>query len=66
LDISDHISDPTLAFLGVVSVQVRWGVPTADDQYILGTLINGLSDQHRELVFEHLVKAAERQLALLA
>jgi class 3 adenylate cyclase len=66
LDISDHIIDPTLAFLGVVSVQVRWGVPTADDQYILGTLINGLSDQHRELVFEHLVKAAERQLALLA
>ncbi|MBM4252371.1 MAG: adenylate/guanylate cyclase domain-containing protein [Deltaproteobacteria bacterium] len=66
LDITDHISDPTLAFLGVITVQVRWGVPTSDDHFILGTLVNGLSEQHRELVFDHLVLAAERQLAVNA
>ena len=66
LDLSQYFTDPALSFLGLVTVQVRWGVPSPDDQFILGTLINGLSDQHRELVFDNLVKAAERQLAAIA
>ena len=64
LDLSGLIHDQHMKFLGVISVQVRWGVPESDDEYILGTMINGLSDQHRELIFQNLLAVAQRQLSV--
>ena len=64
LDLSGLIPENQMKFLGIISVQVRWGVPEGDDEYILGTMINGLSDQHRELIFNNLLAVAQRQLSI--
>jgi class 3 adenylate cyclase len=64
LDLSGVIPEHQMKFLGIVSVQVRWGVPEGDDEFILGTMINGLSDQHRELIFNSLLVVAQRQLSI--
>ena len=64
LDLTGVIPEQQMKFLGIISVQVRWGVPEGDDEFILGTMINGLSDQHRELIFNSLLVVAQRQLSI--
>ena len=64
LDLSGVIPEQQMKFLGIISVQVRWGVPEGDDEFILGTMINGLSDQHRELIFNSLLVVAQRQVSI--
>ena len=62
IDLAPYFSTHAVRYLASVNVQVRWGVPDGDGIFILGTMIVGLNQMHRQLIFSELSEQLDAKL----
>jgi len=62
IDLAPYFSTHAVRYLASVNVQVRWGVPDGDGMFILGTMIVGLNQMHRQLIFSELSEQLDAKL----